>query len=177
MSGDMKLKYSLLIVVVLLLSGCSNGKQLQGNSGSLLTPSVPPTPARYRQELEVVRRGKFKKMRVLNKKEEQVYWNLMDYCNQKSYKVFAQVSLGEILSSPGEEYRYINSKRVDFCISDRNFYPVAVVEYQGSGHHNETSEERDIVKREAVEKAGITYISLNVGRENDVEEELQSHGI
>lgn len=173
----MRLKYSLFIVVILLLSGCSNSKHLQSNSGSLLTPPVPPTPARYRQELEVVRRGKFKKMRVLNRKEEQVYWNLMDYCNQKNYKLFAQVSLGEILSSSGEEYRYINSKRVDFCITDKSFYPIAVVEYQGSGHHNETSEERDSVKREAVEKAGISYISLNVGRENDVEEELRGSGI
>lgn len=171
------MKSSVLLVVVVLLSGCSKSPSQGAQSGSLLSTSPPPTPARYRQELEVVRRGNFKKRRILNKKEEEVYWELVKYCKQNNLKVFAQVSLGEIVSSGGEEYRYVNSKRVDFCITDRGFYPIAVVEYQGSGHMNETSEERDGVKREAVENAGITYVSLNVGSEHRVAEELQDHGV
>jgi len=171
------MKFSFLLLVILLLSGCSPNQQQSGQSGSLLSSSPPPTPERYRQELEVVRRGNFKKKRMLNKKEETVYGNLMTCCNERKLNVFAQVSLGEILASGGEEYRYINSKRVDFCITDKRFYPIAVVEYQGSGHVNETSKERDRIKREAVENAGIAYISLEVGQENDVQEVLQRSGI
>lgn len=103
----------------------------------------------------------------MNKSEETVYWNLVRYCKDKQLKVFTQVSLGEILNADSEHYRYINAKRVDFCITNRNFMPVAVVEYQGSGHFNETYEERDAIKREAVESAGLFYIPLNVGEENN----------
>lgn len=28
----------------------------------------------------------------------------------------------------------VNSKRVDFCITDNSFWPLAVIEFQGSGH-------------------------------------------
>jgi hypothetical protein len=53
--------------------------------------------------------------------------------------------------------------------------PVAVVEYQGSGHANNTSEERDAIKREATEIAKMYYIEIHVGSENNINDILNSH--
>jgi len=150
------------VLLLCLLTGCSPFTQNTTTSGNLLTP----TP---------VRRGKFKKKRLMNKSEEHIYWKLVGYCKNRNLNVFTQVSLGEILNANSEHYRYINAKRVDFCITDRNFMPVAVVEYQGSGHFNETYQERDAIKRQAVESAGLFYIPLHVGEEENVVNILESH--
>lgn len=164
--GSMKI--ILLLITLLLISGCSQSPQNTQASNSQIAPAPPPTPERYRQELEIVRRGNYRRQRLMNKSEERVYRNLVSYCDDRNLKVFSQVSLGEILSAGTEYYRFINAKRIDFCITDHNLMPVAAVEYQGSGHFNETSEERDEVKRTAIESADLFYISVNVGSENEV---------
>ena len=52
------------------------------------------------------------------------------------WRVMAQVSLGEVLSSPdARAYSAINSKRVDLLIVSRGGDPTAAIEYQGHGHH------------------------------------------
>ncbi len=77
------------------------------------------------------------KKAILNNEEKSVYFALIEMI--KSYKgafyVYSQVNLGEIISSSTDDgHSAINSKRVDFCISNKHFEPIAVVEYQGSGH-------------------------------------------
>ena len=168
------MKKALLVVTTLLLTACSQDPRTL-NSAHTSTAPTPPTPAKYRQELEVVRQGRYRKKRLMNKSEERVYWNLVNYCQDRNLKVFSQVSLGEVLNAEGEFYRFINAKRIDFCITNSNFIPLAAVEYQGSGHVNETSEERDEVKRTAIESAGILYISLNVGSESDIGDMLEEY--
>jgi len=69
----------------------------------------------------------------------------------------AQVSLGEVLSSPdARAYSAINSKRVDLLIVSRSGDPIAAIEYQGHGHYQGTAAARDAVKKEALRKAGAT---------------------
>ena len=76
----------------------------------------------------------------------------------------AQVSLGEILSSPCETaYRAINSKRVDLLLIGADGLPKHAVEFQGSGHHVGSAATRDAVKKEALRKAGIGYIEVMPG--------------
>ena len=162
------------LLLVVFLTGCSPSNQ-STNAANQIAPLQPPTPERYQQELEIVRRGSFKKKRLLNRSEEDVYAKLLDYCNERNLHVFAQVSLGEILSADSANYRFINSKRVDFCITNSNLMPIAVVEYQGSGHTNSTSEERDAIKRQATEIAQMHYIEIHVGAENQVGEILNSY--
>ena len=163
------------LLLLLLLAGCSPSNQTSGQAGGQIAPLQPPTPERYQQELAIVRRGNFKKKRLLNRSEEEVYRRLEAYCDERNLKVFAQVSLGEILSADSENYRFINSKRVDFCITNSNLMPVAVVEYQGSGHKNTTSTERDAIKREATEIAQMHYIEIHVGAEREVGEILNRY--
>ena len=73
----------------------------------------------------------------------------------------AQVSLGEVLSSPdARAYSAINSKRVDLLIVSRSGDPIAAIEYQGHGHYQGTAAARDAVKKEALRKAGVRYIEV-----------------
>ena len=77
------------------------------------------------------------------------------------WRVMAQVSLGEVLSSPdARAYSAINSKRVDLLIVSRSGDPIAAIEYQGHGHYQGTAAARDAVKKEALRKAGVGYIAV-----------------
>jgi hypothetical protein len=77
------------------------------------------------------------------------------------WRVMAQVSLGEVLSSPdARAYSAINSKRVDLLIVSRFGDPFAAIEYQGHGHYQGTAVVRDAVKKEALRKAGVRYIEV-----------------
>jgi len=117
--------------------------------------------------LSITLRHTYEKKRLLNRSEEKVYKAMLQiiYSNEKNgFKISMQPSLGEILNCEPEGHKTINSKRVDFCIVDRNYMPVAVIEVNGSGHYQGDALERDEVKRAAIESAGIKYIAL---RENE----------
>lgn len=83
------------------------------------------------------------------------------------YHLFAQVSLGEIIGADDPlEYACVNSKRCDFVVIDPNGYPALAIEYQGSGHYTANADERDTVKRLALEGAFPSLKSWNttIGR-------------
>lgn len=67
----------------------------------------------------------------------------MIYLHTKGqYKINMQTNLGEILKSSPDEHKTINCKRADFCIVDKEFMPVAVVEVNGTGHYQGDVNER-----------------------------------
>jgi len=118
------------------------------------------------KQLTTVKNNEFRKRPLMNKSEYAVFCKLEALLSKshQSYRVFAQVSLGEILGSDNKlAYWAINSKRADFVIIDRTGHPVAVVEYHGSGHYQGDASVRDAVKREACNSAGIAYIELQTG--------------
>ncbi len=78
-----------------------------------------------------------------------------------SHRLFARVSLGEILGSDDDlAFACINSKRCDFLIIDGQGYPALAIECQGTGHYSPTSDEHDFVKQKALEKAGVVLIEV-----------------
>jgi hypothetical protein len=80
------------------------------------------------------------------------------------WRVMAQVSLGEIVSSRDwKAYASINSKRVDLLIISEDSLPIAAIEFQGSGHYLSDAAARDAVKKEALRRAGIGYIEIVAG--------------
>lgn len=118
------------------------------------------------RQLATVKGSQFRKRQLMNKSEYAVFCRLETLLSKShsSYRVFAQVSLGEILGSDSKPaYWAINSKRADFVIIDRTGQPVAVVEYQGTGHYQGDASVRDAVKREACKSAGIAFIELQAG--------------
>ncbi len=125
-----------------------------------------PLPFDAAQQLNCVMRAKFSRRRLLNQSEQRLYLAIekMLAGRQSDWRLMAQVSLGEILSSPDKEaYFAINSKRVDMLLIDPDGLPLHVIEYQGAGHHQGTAAARDAVKKEALRKAGIGYHEISVG--------------
>ena len=107
--------------------------------------------------------ARFEKRRLLSRSEAHVLYAAERAINTADLKwrVMAQVSLGEVLSSPdARAYSAINSKRVDLLIVSRSGDPIAAIEYQGHGHYQGTAAARDAVKKEALRKAGVRYIAV-----------------
>ena len=115
------------------------------------------------EQLRLVMGARFEKRRLLSRSEAHVLYAAERAINTADLKwrVMAQVSLGEVLSSPdARAYSAINSKRVDLLIVSRSGDPIAAIEYQGHGHYQGTAAARDAVKKEALRKAGVRYIAV-----------------
>lgn len=145
---------SLIIVIVIAIIALVIFKRPYGkkNTGNV-----------HDKQLSSVKGADFTCQPVMNASESQLYNFLLHMIRKYHYplRVFPQVSLGEILRSDNKSAFFaINSKRVDFVIADKNNMPVAVVEYQGSGHWQNNARKRDAIKKLACEKAGIKYFDL-----------------
>jgi len=105
---------------------------------------------------------------VLNRGETAVYESALAVAAaiDSSLQIWPQVSLGEVVRTEGRSeadrraFRWINSKRADFLVVDGEGWPLAVIEYQGSGHDLGNAAERDAVKRTVLPRAGIHYIEV-----------------
>ena len=117
----------------------------------------------YNDHAAAVVGQKFKPKRLMNRREYELYRLLERWVREKDggYRLFAQVSLGEILQIEAyKAFRAINAKRCDFLIIDWRGLPVIVIEYQGRGHFQNHASERDAIKRTAVESAGIAFVEV-----------------
>ena len=132
-------------------------------------PKEPPLDEQF---LNASLSNSYKKQYLLNKSEKQIYWSLVKYLKGQ-YCINPQASLGEVVVCDNEfGYRAINSKRSDFVITDKSFQPVAVIEYQGSGHYLSNHEIRDKTKRNALNSAGVKYVELHQTDEHHIYQEL-----
>jgi Protein of unknown function (DUF2726) len=116
------------------------------------------------QQMRAVMAASFQKRRLLNSGEYRAFKIIETdiAAARRGYRVFAQTSLGEVLTSPDESgFFSINSKRVDILIVDQGGWPVVAVEYQGEGHYQGTAAARDAVKKEALRKAGVRYVEVS----------------
>src|SRR6185437_10367112 len=101
------------------------------------------------QQLNAVMIAPFEKRRVLSASEYRAFKVIEDEIAtmRKGYRVFAQTSLGEVLTSTDSDaFHSINSKRVDILVVDCGGWPVVAVEYQGGRHYQGTAAARDAVK-------------------------------
>lgn len=118
------------------------------------------------EQLRCVERAAFRPRCVLNRGEARLFDVLERACAAKvpGWRVMAQVSLGEVLTSAdAEAYRAINSKRVDLLLVGDDGMPLHAVELQGRGHHLGPAATRDAIKKEALRKAGVGYIEVFSG--------------
>lgn len=115
------------------------------------------------QQLRAVMAGTFTAKRVLSRTEAGVMHAAEAAIADAglSWRVLAQVALGEVLASPDPEaFRAINAKRVDLLIVSATSEPLAAIEYQGEGHWQGSAPARDAVKKEALRKAGVAYVEI-----------------
>lgn len=125
--------------------------------------SGPPDAA---DQLRIVMNADFEPRPLLNRPERRLLEHLDRVLAEESpgWRAMGQVALGEILSSNDKDaYFAINSKRVDLLIVDADCSPLHAVEFQGTGHHQGTAAARDAVKKEALRRAGISYVEVCSG--------------
>lgn len=131
-------------------------------------PSPTPTkPVDAADQLRIILASSFTIQPLLNKSETRVLHELdriVNACNP-AWRVMAQVSLGEILSSKDlQAYSCINAKRVDLLLVDGDCKPRLAIEYQGGSHHQGDAAARDAVKKEALRRAGVGYLEVMAGQ-------------
>lgn len=177
-----------LVAVLFVLALYRKTRDLRTGNGALRHPAPVPfarntlqdqQSERLDQQLEAVMQDSvsFSPRKVMAHGEFEVFRAAMSVTRQSfpsgtyPFYVFPQVSLGQIIRTTApmpwqadQAYRAINSKRCDLLIADRYGNPVAVLEYQGSGHNiGGTAERRDRVKRIALEKAGVRFVEIKDG--------------
>jgi hypothetical protein len=126
------------------------------------------------QQLTAVMQARFEKRRILQRAEYRAFRVVEQHfaAQANGHRVFAQTSLGEILScEESAAWRSINSKRVDILVVDRGGWPVLAVEYQGNSHYLGTAAARDAVKKEALRQAGVAYAETYP---SDTDEQIRS---
>lgn len=114
-------------------------------------------------QLRHVMAASFYKKKVMSKAEYKVFKVVESeiQARRDGCRVLSQTSLGEIIGSDSEKAFYsVNSKRVDILIMGPYGDPIAVLEYQGSGHHQGSAAARDAIKREALRKAGVHFVEI-----------------
>lgn len=127
-------------------------------------PNVPDAA----DQLRTVMKADFKPQRLLNKSETRLFKVIDKWVIEArpGWQVMAQVSLGEILKCEDKAaYACINSKRVDLLIVDDECRPLHAIEYQGGAHYKgaHATAARDAVKKEALRRAGISYVEVVAG--------------
>lgn len=162
-------KYIVFVSIAMFISGCNaqyshnfytQSKGQNSQRLSEINSSSQPTRSYHEMQLQAVTRTRFNKKRVLNPEEGKLFWILIKAIPDKQFHLLSQVSLGEIFKHDGDEFKYINCKRADFCYVNKNFEPFMLIEYNGSGHYLNDSHTRDEIKRVACDSAGIHYITI-----------------
>ncbi len=120
-------------------------------------------PKNAARNIDKVNSASFQKKKLMNQEEYKLFKELepMFNAHPRKMRLFCQVSLGEILASEDDPgFFAINNTRCDFLVIDSSGWPVVVIEYQGSGHFQGNSAERDEVKRIALKKAGVPTVEV-----------------
>ena len=152
----------------------TRGDNRKGGQGVPIRPAAESDRPDAAEQLRRVMAADFKSCPLLNKSEAAVFKELEVAVKARNptWKVMAQVSLGEFLRSPDTSAFFsVNSKRVDFALMDEACRVRHAIEYQGSGHHlpGGAAAARDAVKKEALRKAGIGYHEVVAGHTTPAE--------
>lgn len=134
-------------------------------------PAVPARPITdAADQLRIVMAAAFERRRIMSKDEARVFLQVERAVKARnlSWRVMAQVCLGEVIrSSDARAHAAINSKRVDILVIASHGEPIAAIEYQGSGHYLGTAAARDAVKKEALRRAGVSFIEITPSHSAD----------
>ncbi len=165
--------YSIFKLLFFILETEENSKESKKTSKATDSKSdyeqYVSTPAHTSHEMQLAAIQNdpwYKRKRVLNNTEFVAYHAIKktikdSHINNSAY-LFPQISLGEVLGHHDNECRSaINSKRVDFLLVNKGFWPFAAIEIHGTGHYSGSSSHlRDEIKQTALEAAGIRYIPI-----------------
>lgn len=150
-------KYILLFFGILVFNGCSN------NTNNIPQQNNYPfnSDSHYKTELDVIRREKYRKIKLINNKEKEILDILDKLIDKSKYSIYLQTSYGAFLGhSDKEMFLRMNSKRADFLIVNKYGYPELVIEYSGEGHYQNNSSIRDDIKELACQSADLPFVKI-----------------
>lgn len=123
-------------------------------------------------QLAAISKVHFEKRKLMNPEEYRVFVQVEKTVSEirAGYQVMAQTSLGEFIKpskqtdwrTNKDAFASVNSKRIDIIVLDKFGHVALAIEYQGSGHHQNGAFMRDAVKREALRRAGIPMLEVQV---------------
>lgn len=159
-----------LIAIAILVVGLSlkNDSKFKKSKGRKKTASI-----------EIAENSKYSPVSLLNDSEKIVYKALIQSIKslEKTYFVYPQVSLGEIIKVDKgglKAFNIVNSKRCDFLIVNIDFNPIMAIEYHGTGHFKGNYSNRDKVKEIALNKAGIKYEVIHYKNDGNIKEYIEN---
>lgn len=111
------------------------------------------------------------KKRTLLTEAEKVFFIALKEALPKEH-IFAKVRLWDIIDSTKNEYKYTNkiqSKHIDFLLTDENYIPQIAIELDDKSHENARRKNRDEFLKKALEKAEISLLRIKVQKEYTIE--------
>lgn len=168
---DIKTLFIVILVAIIFFLIKNRPQKLSKRITTSGTGNIKPRSiSNVADQLYFVENGAFKKRKLMNQQEYYLFRKLETFLekNYATFRVFPQVSMGEILSGDNTQaHSSINSKRVDFVIISKYGEPCVVIEYQGEGHYQANAASRDAVKKEACRKAGVRYVEIDAHYSDD----------
>ena len=107
-------------------------------------------------------REAYRPKELLTRRELQEYYKLKQYADERGWLICPKVRLYDLIEPKNSKNQTlvnkIQSKHVDFVLSDRNMNVIGVLELDDSTHDRPDRQQRDSFVRDALEGAGITMI-------------------
>lgn len=146
------------------------------------------------EQLAKVQQSNLGRCPLLNQGEQEAFVAVSSFVRSlrdcHHFRFSTQVSMGEFLSNHSKQgkridgtaaFFAINSLRNDFCLLDENWMPIAVIEYNGTGHFGSPKNQHKFnkaitnaeIKRAACEKAGILYHEIPLSK--TTKEQILAH--
>lgn len=103
---------------------------------------------------------------LLNRSEELVFNELQNIASDNDLRVFSKTRLSDVIQKDStiltqREFDFFTRSHCDFVITDANFKPMMIVEYDGPFHVDEKQKERDKIKNELCKRAEMGILRIH----------------
>lgn len=108
-----------------------------------------------------------KRSSVMNSSEEAFFFELKKQLPE-GYYIFPKMRIADMIDAihgSGFYFRRnkILPKHIDFLICDSHFKPIVAIEVNGGYHNSSSQKDKDLIKKEIIENAGLAFEIVNVG--------------
>jgi hypothetical protein len=103
---------------------------------------------------------------LLNRSEVRAFRELESIADDNGMRVFSKTRLSDVIQKGGtylsqREFDYFTRCHCDYVLTDENYQPVMVVEYDGPMHTDSRQQERDRIKNALCKSAGLGILRIN----------------
>ena len=103
---------------------------------------------------------------LLNRSEEVAFRELQSIASDNNLKVFPKPRLSDVIRKGNSfltqrEFDFYTRSHCDFVVTDNQFHPLMVVEYDGPLHADAKQQERDEIKNELCRRAELGMLRIH----------------